>query len=78
MWDRFALAYARSLPICFFSRQLEASFEPAVIKLERNAEPAPCLFRQHLRANDLVHFQQHYTTRFNSHEPDVLRQSCWR
>ena len=31
--DRFALAYARSLPVCFFSRQVKASFEPAVIKL---------------------------------------------
>ena len=48
MRDRFALAYARSLPLCFCFRQVEARCEPAVIELERHAEPASCLFRQHL------------------------------
>ena len=60
--DRFALAYARSLPLCFFFRQVEASFEPAIIEFERHAEPASCLFRQHLRADNFVHFQRHFAT----------------
>jgi hypothetical protein len=77
--DRFALAYARNLPLCFFFRQVEASFEPAVIELERHAEPASCLFREHLRANYFVHFQRHFAIRtLTRTNPDLLRQSGWR
>src|SRR4051794_37321820 len=49
MRDGLTLTYARSLPFCFFSRQVEASFEPAIIELERHTKAASCLFRQHLR-----------------------------
>jgi hypothetical protein len=74
--DRFALAYARSLPLCFFFRQVETSFEPAVIELERHAEPASCLFRQHPRADYFVHFQRHFATRaLTPTDVNLLQQS---
>jgi len=46
MRHRFALAYARCLPFRFLFRQMEASFEPAVIELERHGIPASRLSRQ--------------------------------
>jgi hypothetical protein len=39
--DRFALAYARSLPLCFFFRQVETSFEPASSNSNDTPNPPP-------------------------------------
>jgi hypothetical protein len=42
---------------------MKTSFEPAVIELERHAEPAACLLWQHPGADYFVHFQRHFAAR---------------